>query len=384
MRNPRQTAISRLPDAPRPAPQAPPPISGGFPFGAQEPTPFKDTASFWRTIAQMATIVMAVIMFGAFLYVAHSLLVPVVAAMVVSFTLGPLTGRAVKAGIPAWLPATGIVLALGFVLYLAIVLLADPAADLIARSAEVGSAIKQKFQILERPFASLRDLQIQIFGQPANNAPDVNSAQIIQSVVTVVTPAAAEFLLFFATLFFLLLGRNSFRAYAVSLFSTQNGRLRTLKIMNDIEGSLSRYLLTITMINVCLGVVTTIAMWVIGLPAPMVWGVLAFALNYIPYIGPGIVTVSLFFIGLLTFPSLLPALIAPVFFMVLTFTEGHFITPNVVGRQMLMNSLAVFLALAFWTWIWGPIGAFLSTPILIMAMVAIHHLYPRHKAELPD
>jgi predicted PurR-regulated permease PerM len=199
-----------------------------------------------------------------------------------------------------------------------------------------------------------------------------------------VTPAAAEFLLFFATLFFFLLGRNAFRIYAVSLFSTQDGRLRALKIMNDIEGSLSVYLLTITVINICLGVVTAVAMWIIGLPAPVVWGVLAFALNYIPYIGPGIVTVALFFIGLLTFPSLLPALIAPGFFMALTFTEGHFITPNVVGRQMLMNSLAVFLSLAFWTWIWGPIGAFLSTPILIMAMVALHHMYPRHKAELPE
>jgi predicted PurR-regulated permease PerM len=385
VRNPRQTPIRRLNDTSRPAaPQEQPAPPRIFPFGAQEPTPFKDTASFWRTIAQVATIAMAVIMFGAFLYVAHSLLVPIVAAMVVSFTLGPLTGRAVKAGIPAWVPAIGIVLALGLILYLSIVLLADPASDLIARSTEIGNAIKQKFQILERPLTSLRDLQIQIFGQAAKAAPDVNSAQIIQSVVTIVTPAAAEFLLFFATLFFFLLGRNAFRAYAVGLFSTQNGRLRALKIMNDIEGSLSVYLLTITVINICLGVVTTVAMWIIGLPAPLVWGVLAFALNYIPYIGPGIVTVSLFFIGLLTFPSLLPALIAPAFFMALTFTEGHFITPNVVGRQMLMNSLAVFLSLAFWTWIWGPIGAFLSTPILIMAMVALHHMYPRHKAELPD
>lgn len=355
-----------------------------FPFGVQEADPLKDTASFWRMIAQVATIAMAVIMFGAILYVAHSLLVPIVSAMVVSLTLGPLIGRAVKAGIPAWVPALGIVFALGFVLYFAIVLLADPASDLIGRSAEIGVAIKQKFQILERPLASLRDLQIQVFGQPAKTAPDVNSAQIIQSLVTVVTPAAAEFLLFFATLFFLVIGRNAFRAYAVSLFSTQNGRLRALKIMNDIEASLSVYLLTITVINICLGLVTMVAMWIIGLPAPVIWGVLAFALNYIPYIGPGIVTVSLFFIGLLTLPSLLPALIAPVFFMVLTFTEGHFVTPNVVGRQMLMNSLAVFLSLAFWTWIWGPVGAFLSTPILIMAMVALHHLYPRHKAELPD
>ena len=79
-----------------------------------------------------------------------------------------------------------------------------------------------------------------------------------------------------------------------------------------------------------------------------------------------IMIVALFAIGLLVFPNLFLALIAPAFLLSLTFLEGHFFTPNIVGRQMLMNSLAVFLSLAFWTWMWGPIGAFLSTPILIM------------------
>jgi len=360
------------------------PVRPLFPFGAQEPTPLQDAATFWRMTSQVATFAMAVILFGAFLFFARSLLVPVMSALVIALTLGPLVGRAVRNGIPAWIPAVGIVLVLAAVLYLAVILLAAPASDLIGRSAEIGVAIKQKFQILERPIAALRNLQIQIFGAPSNAQPELSGAELLQGLVTIVTPAITEFLLFFATLFFLILGRNSLRRYLIGLSSTQIGRLRALKIMNDIEGSLSVYLLTITAINLCLGVVTAIAMWAIGLPAPIVWGALAFALNYIPYIGPGIVVISLFFIGLLVFPSLLPALIAPAFFMALTFTEGHFVTPNVVGRQMLMNSLAVFLSLAFWTWLWGPIGAFLSTPILIMAAVAVHHIYPRRETDLPE
>jgi predicted PurR-regulated permease PerM len=354
-----------------------------FRFGAQEPTPLQDAATFWRMASQVATFAMAVILFGAFLYLSRSLLVPILSALVIALTLGPLVGRAVEKGIPPWVLAAVIVVILAAALYLAVVLLADPASDLIGRSAEIGVAIKQKFQILERPLAALRDLQIQIFGAPAKTSPDVNGAQILQGFVTVVTPAAAEFLLFFATLFFLIVGRGALRRYLVSLSATQLGRLRTLKILNDIESSLSVYLLTITVINLCLGVITAAATFIIGLPAPIIWGALAFALNYIPYIGPGIVVIALFFIGLLVFPSLLPAVIAPTFFVLLTFTEGHFVTPNVVGRQMLMNSLAVFLSLAFWTWLWGAIGAFLSTPILIMAMVALHHIYPRHKTELP-
>jgi predicted PurR-regulated permease PerM len=154
--------------------------------------------------------------------------------------------------------------------------------------------------------------------------------------------------------------------------------------MNDIEGSLSTYLLTITAINFCLGLATIAMTYYIGLSAPVIWGALAFVLNYIPYIGPGIMEVALFSMGLLVFSTLAPALIAPLLFMALTFVEGHFITPNIVGRQMTMNALAVFLGLAFWTWLWGPIGAFLATPILIMANVAMHHLYPTRSGTLPD
>ncbi len=100
-------------------------------------------------------------------------------------------------------------------------------------------------------------------------------------------------------------------------------------------------------------------------------------LNYIPYVGPGIMHAILFVIGLLTFDTLWPALIAPLFFMAFTFVEGHFIMPTIIGRQLLLHPLAVFLSLAFWAWLWGPIGAFLATPILIMATVAADHLYPR-------
>jgi predicted PurR-regulated permease PerM len=130
--------------------------------------------------------------------------------------------------------------------------------------------------------------------------------------------------------------------------------------------------------------VCALVTWSLGFPAPLLWGALAFALNYIPYVGPGIMHATLFVIGLLTFDTLLPALIAPALFMAFTFIEGHFLVPTIIGRQFMMNPLAVFLSLAFWAWLWGPIGAFLATPILIMAMVAADHLYPREKTVLPE
>ena len=352
--------------------------------GAHDPFPFEDTASFWRTMAQVATILMAVIMFGAFLFLARPLLMPILGALIVSLTLGPLAGAATKHGLPAWIPALAIVLLIAAAFYFAILLLYEPASDLIARSSEIGTAIKDKFRFMERPLAAIKELRAEIMGASGLSV-DVNQpTEVIGNVLGAVTPAVLQFVLFFATLFFLVFGRAAMRRYIVNIFSTRDGRLRALKIVNDTERSLSGYLITVTIINACVGLFAVAVTWALGFPAPLLWGALAFILNYIPYAGPGIMQAILFFIGLLTFDTLLPALLAPAIFMAFTFIEGHFLVPSIIGRQLLMHPLAVFLSLAFWAWLWGPVGAFLATPILIMATVATDHLYPRQKNMLPD
>lgn len=355
-----------------------------FLIGAQDPTPFADSAAFWRIMAQLATILMAAIMFGALLYVARPLLMPLAAALIVALTIGPLTGYAVRRGFPAFVPALVIVALFAGALYLAVVLLSDPVSDLIGRSAEIGATIKEKFRFMERPLAALKELQSALAGQSSLSVEVSQPAETIGSVVGVITPAMLQFVLFFATLFFLVLGRDAMRRYLVNIFDTRDGRLRALKIYNDVERSLNGYLITVSIINAGVGIVCTLVTWSLGFPAPLLWGALAFALNYIPYVGPGIMHVTLFVIGLLTFDTLLPALIAPALFMSFTFIEGHFLVPTIIGRQFLMHPLAVFLSLAFWSWLWGPIGAFLATPLLIMAIVTADHLYPRSDRTLPE
>ena len=81
-------------------------------------------------------------------------------------------------------------------------------------------------------------------------------------------------------------------------------------------------------------------------------------------------------VGLVAFPTLGAAMVAPVAFAGLTFLEGHFITPTIIGRRLALNALAVLLALAFWTWLWGPMGGFLSSPLLIVALILKEHLMP--------
>jgi predicted PurR-regulated permease PerM len=153
--------------------------------------------------------------------------------------------------------------------------------------------------------------------------------------------------------------------------------------MNDMEHHLTSYLSVVAVINFVVGLGAAAIAFAVGLPSPIAWGVLAFVLNFIPYIGALIMEVVLLAVGLVTFPTLTNALIAPVLYFAFTTLEGHFITPSIMGRRLTLIPLAVFLALVFWTWLWGPAGAFLAVPLLIVSVVAIQHLFLREEQVLP-
>jgi len=360
-----------------------------FKLSVHEPIPLSDPSAFWVPLGQAANIVMCIVLLGAVLYVARPVLLPVLAALAVGLTVGPVVAQAARRGVPHWVSALAVVVVMVCAAYLAAILLVQPASQLINRSAEFSTAIKDKVQLLDRPLAAFRELHGALAGGAKSGVTvDVNQTNMVESLVTVVTPAAVQFVLqlvlFFGTLFFFVLGRTGFRHYVVRLFSQRDARLRMLKILNDVEENLSGYLIVVTAINLSLGIVTTIMAYALGLPSPLLWGALAFTLNYIPYVGAGIMYVILFAIGLLTYPTLWGALLPPGIFALITLIEGQFLTPAILGRKVLMvHPLAVFLAIAFWAWLWGPIGAFLAMPILIVATVTLNHLYPAPRDPLP-
>jgi predicted PurR-regulated permease PerM len=111
---------------------------------------------------------------------------------------------------------------------------------------------------------------------------------------------------------------------------------------------------------------------------------LGFIVNFIPYIGALMLELAMFLVGLVVFPSVGQALIAPVLYLAMGTLEGHFITPSVMGRQFTLHPLTVFMSLVFWTWLWGPVGAFLSVPLLIIAVVVLAHISPDDDPALPD
>ncbi len=355
----------------------------------RDPTPLADAESFWRSCAQAATILMAVLALGVFLFFAAKLVVPVLAAIAVGMTFGPVVGYASARGIPSWVMAILVLVLLIALANGAVIALAQPIAELFGRAPELGGAIKDKLQFMDRPMAAFNELR-QTLGLGLGSLSDegVSNSRVLEGVVTVVTPAAVQFamqlVLFFGTLFFFIIGRAEFRKFALNWCATREARLRALKIFNDIEDNLGGYLFVVTLINLSLGVVTVAMAYALGLPAPILWGALAFALNYLPYVGAGIMHVLLFVIGLLTFPTFLGALLPPAVFILITTIEGQFLTPAIVGRRVLsIHPLSIFLGIAFWAWMWGPMGAFLATPILIAGRVIYDHVYPRQKTELP-
>jgi predicted PurR-regulated permease PerM len=349
----------------------------------KDPHPLKATDA-WRAFAQLATIGMFLLAFVTALYFGRPFLMPILAALLVGATFAPLIKMADQRGVSPWLTAVVIVMLVVAAIAVAASLFAAPVIEWIGRAPEIGAIIKEKFYVFDRPLAALRDLQKALM-PPSRPEVAVETSQIalVTPVVAFVTPAVAQVVLFFATLLFVLAGQIELRRYAASWFRDREAKLRFIRIANDIEDNLASYVAVLTVINLGLGTLVAVGAWLFGLPNPVVFGVMIAVLNYLPYIGPAIMVIVLFGVGLVTFPTLGYALLPPAAFVALATLEGQIFTPMILGHRLTLNPLAVFLSIAFWAWLWGPMGAFLAVPLLIVGMVVINHVFPAEDSKLP-
>jgi len=357
-----------------------------FRMDIDDPKPVKAVSGLWRTTSQVSTIGIFIILFIVALDQARPILLPLASAFVVTMMLGPISARAERYRIPTLLTAIVLWLLVIAVVYGVIDLLSAPAVDWIGKAPDISRLIQEKLRLLDQPLAALQDLRNALLpSDKANNGGlGFDIISIAQPAVTIVTPAIGEVFIFFGALFFMLVGRNRLRRVLVAFFDDREARLRTLKIMNDIEHNLTSYLSVVVIINFSVGIAAGVIANLVGLPDPVAWAVLGFILNFIPYIGALIMEAALFFVGLVTFPALTRVLLAPLIYAAFATLEGHFVTPSIVGRRLTLNPLTVFLSLVFWTWLWGPVGAFLAVPLLIMGLVAVSHLFPRDEPDLPE
>jgi predicted PurR-regulated permease PerM len=338
----------------------------------------------WRSAAQAATVGIFIILFLVALSLAKAIILPVTAAFVVTLMLSPVSERADRFGVPQIVSATVLWLAAIGVAYGVIALVSAPVIEWINKAPDIGRSIQQKLLLLQGPINVMRDIRNAVMPGDAGKGVNVDIVAVVQQAVLFATPALGQILIFFVTLFFMLLGRRHLRHVMVRYFTHHETRLRALRIMNDIEHNLTGYLSVMAIINAGVGLGAGIIAFLVGLPNPVAWGVLGFVMNFIPYVGAGIVELGMFLVGLTAFPSVTYAIIAPLLYLGIGLLEGQFITPTVLGRKFTLNPLTVILALVFWAWLWGPAGAFLAVPLLIIGMVAVSHLFPNNSPELPD
>ena len=318
----------------------------------------------------------------AVLYFGRGFFLPVVMAFVVGTMLSPAATFLERYRVPRSLAAVLIVLAVTAAVAFMVGLIASPVMDWSNRLPELGAKLKDKMHVFDRPLAFWQELQSMVGGSDGLPAfqPKLDW---VQPTLEFLSPTFTEFLLFFVTLILFIASWRELRRALVMNFGDRDARLRTLRILNEIEVHLGNYLLMVTIINIGVGVMAGVVCLLSGMPNPAGLGALAAALNFIPIIGPVAMFVVLTLVGLLSFPTIAAGLVAPLAFGGLTFLEGHFITPTIIGRRLALNALAVFLALAFWTWLWGPMGAFLSSPLLIVGLILKEHLIPDEGPQLP-
>jgi predicted PurR-regulated permease PerM len=298
---------------------------------------------------------------------------PVTAALVVAIALVPLLEWFERRGVPSRLSAGLCVLIfLGLALF-AIGSILVPATDWIA---QVPSKIPKVRSALEPVFDLYKNLD-RFVGRIANQvqlsqASHSRTVTIEQpnSMLGLLATSAPHLLiqLFFSLLviFFFLAGWTSMRKRTIVSRGSFEGALTTARVIQQVVDATSTYLGTITVINIGLGALTAGALWLLGMPSPVMWGGIVAVANYIPYLGPIVCALLLFVGGLMTYPDIWGALAPPAAFISFHLIEANFFTPMVVGHRLTISPLSILISLSFWAWVWGTTGALLAVPLLII------------------
>jgi predicted PurR-regulated permease PerM len=315
-----------------------------------------------------------ILLVGA-VYYARGFFLPLVLAFLVALLFAPLVRTLSHRGVPAPMSAILLVILIGAGLALGAALLNEPIATMIAQAPQVIGEVRDKFAFLRRPFAMLnqagREVQAIVDGAGTQEAERVVIAQpgIIAwaagTAAGIGTTLAATLVL----AFFLLATGDDLRHKLVRMVRSLSDKKRALRVLRDIENEVSRYLTTITAINAGFGFCVGLAMYVLGMPNPLLWGVAAALLNFIPYLGGLIGIITAIAVSSVTFPGFAQAILPPLAYLALQFVESYLVTPTILGRRLELHIVPILVFLAFTTWMWGIVGAVIGVPLLVVVKV---------------
>jgi predicted PurR-regulated permease PerM len=318
----------------------------------------------------------------AALYVASSIILPVVLAFVLNLLLQPAVRLMERMRLPRAVGAVLAILVVIGALASLVTALSVPAASWSQRLPEGIPRLEAHLVILKGPMQALE--RVVQKAQQSMEAPGQKGSSIevrrnlgLTSALFAGTRAVLDRLLTTVlVLYFLLAAGDIFLRRIVEILPKFGDKRQAVDISKQIEADISAYLLTITAMNTAVGIATAAAMYLCGLGDPLLWGATAFLLNYIPILGPLFGICVFILAGMLSFDNLWWALLPPTLYFVIHLVEGETLTPMLLARRFTLNPVLVILSLVFWFWMWGAPGAILAVPLLAILKIVCDRLRP--------
>ena len=317
------------------------------------------------------------------MYFMRAMLLPLVLALLLSYLLVPLVRVLAKVHIRPFLGAAIILIGLIGSIGYGVSFLSEPAAAWIEKAPYSLHQLQQKLLPLKKPIEKVAQASGEIDKLTSPEEPQakpqtvvVKRSALAEAFFTQGPEFVASTVVMLILLYFLLAYDGVFLTKIIRITPRLGDKKRAVSIMREIENQISRYLLTITAINIGLGIAVGTTVHFLGLRNPIMWGVMVAVLNFVPYLGAltGIVCMTLG--AVLSYDSLGYALVFPAAYLIIAVIEGNFITPMVLGRSLTLNPVLILISLAFWGWMWGISGMILAVPILATFKIFCDHIEP--------
>jgi len=369
-------SVSQGPQIDRAEPDHTPQITTAPPTGgeASESVPPFDLATF-------LLLVISVVLAIYTLYFGRVVIIPLMVALLLKLVLSPLVSALSLLRVPEWAGAalvlTAVVAGVGYGIFA----LSSPAAEWVGKLPEGLSTLESHLEDLKEPLAQMQKAEETISklsdvgprrSETIVVAPSGLGAAILSETTNLVVGLSATLVL----LYFLLSSGDFFLRKLVTVLPRFGDKKHAVEIAQQVQSDISHYLLTVTAINIALGVVVAGALYALGMPSPALWGTMAAVLNFIPFLGHVVGFSVVGLVALMSFGDLETALIPPAVYACLAFLEGQFITPAIVARRLTLNRVAVFVALIFWGWLWMIPGMLLAVPMLAVFKIFCDHIRP--------
>ncbi len=318
-------------------------------------------------------------------YAAAAIVLPILLAFVLNLVFRPVLRLLLRARLPQPLAALIIVLSLVALFVAAAVLLSGPISSWIGRLPETLPRIEQRLNFMSRPIKSLQAALDHIESLAAggaaagqHGAPQAagQGTPLVQKILAQVWLVADAAFTTLVALFFILISGETFLRRLVEIVPRFQDKRQLVDIAQEIESDLSVYLGTITMMNAAVGVATGTVAALCGLGDPLLWGTLAFLLNYVPILGPTTGVILFFIAGIVTLDPLWLAFVPAGLYLLIHVAEGETITPMLLAHRFTVNPVLIMIGVFFWYWMWGVVGAILATPLLAITKIICDRIEP--------